>query len=303
MMRDSKANIGYWDKCISYGEGRIASMREVDRQPGGDLNYRPQYIYEIAKKIKILMLQRYSRGDDVSELKGYFPAFLDAWEESEKLGENVWSDNIKTTRNSWAVNIDHYSDCFWMAGLAITLNVTGEDWSRLVKLMGNEGEDALLDRVISFRDPDRTIGNSLCFPKAYRSLLDVTEAPRELQPVLLRQYLDGWLAGLKDAGSPSFPKAHRTPWWWNACVDTNRSINGGYYMGCWCIEAAVVAKVFDIDDSICLDHSHYPGDLLEDGRSPRYGDKEMEKEKMELNGKGSDLKGAFMRLFRRGINR
>ncbi len=172
-------------------------------------------------------------------------------------------------RTSWSMNVDHYVVCFWLTGLALTLDVPDEQWNRWVALMGNEGEDALLDRVIASRQLDRKLGDTLCFPKAYKKLFDVVMALVEQRPTLLRAYLDSWYAGLKNAGHPSFPHSHRTPYWYNF---GEGDIEGGAYFGCWCLEAVAVAKAFNIDDSLCLDHPNYPGDFLQDGRSPRYPD-------------------------------
>jgi hypothetical protein len=36
----------------------------------------------------------------------------------------------------------------------------------------------------------------------------------------------------------------------------------GSYFGRWCIEAVAAVKAFGLDDSLCLGHEHYPGDLL-----------------------------------------
>jgi len=74
---------------------------------------------------------------------------------------------------------------------------------------------------------------------------------------------------LKDAGHPSFPPLFRTPYWHS--FDTS-NFEGGAYFGHWCVEAVAVAKAFNIDDTLCLSHPNYPGDLLQDNRSPRYPD-------------------------------
>lgn len=271
MKRDVKGTVAYWNKWVDFGIDTILRRKEVDSQPGGDLNYRPQFVYELVKDHYELMLRCYSRGDTVTELAQYFPGLLDAWEEAERLGKDVWSAEIQYTRHAWAVNLDHYIRCFWLTGLALTLNVPEDQWQRLLVLMGNEGEDALLDRVIASRQPDRPIGRKLCFPKAYGLLLEIVEKSEEDRPRLLRNYLNSWFSSLKNAGSPKFPRDFRTPYWWDFCADESLGMKGAYF-GCWCIEAVAVVEAFGIDDSLCLDHPNYPGDLIKDGRSPRHAD-------------------------------
>ncbi|XDZ48431.2 PoNe immunity protein domain-containing protein [Ralstonia syzygii subsp. celebesensis] len=95
--------MAYWNKWVDYGEARIAEMisraKESSRNPG----YRPQYVYEITRENYEQMLRRYSRGDSVRELSHYFPALLDAWEEAERLGRDVWTEEQQYTRHAWKV--------------------------------------------------------------------------------------------------------------------------------------------------------------------------------------------------------
>ncbi|HEX7634690.1 MAG TPA: PoNe immunity protein domain-containing protein [Noviherbaspirillum sp.] len=270
MRRDVRGSEAYWNKWVDYSVGRIKTMREKSDEPGDD-DYLPQYLFELAIRHLVLMLERYSRGDDVRDLSRHFDGLLEAWENAERLGRHVWNSETQFTRHSWAVNLDHYIDCFWLIGLALTLKIPDAEWQRLLILVGNEGEDTLLDRVIASRQPDRKIGGKLCFPKAYQRLLDVVEAPKADQSGKLRTFVEHWYPSLKNAGSPSFPPAYRTPYWY-AYGDQN--FQGGAYFGRWCIEAVAVATAFDIADTACLDHPNYPGDLRQDNRSPRYPDPE-----------------------------
>lgn len=144
MMRDSRLNQEYWNEWIEFYESRIPKMWSILREPEGDNDYVPQYAFEISNVCHEQMLRRYSRGGAVSELAQYFPSLLDAWEEAERLGKNTWSKELQYTRHAWAVNFDHYIRCFWLSGLALTLNIPDDQWQRLLVLMGNEGEDALL---------------------------------------------------------------------------------------------------------------------------------------------------------------
>jgi len=269
MKRDVLGTMGYWNKWVDYSKGSILNSIQIDAQPGGDLDYRPQYVFEIANDYLEQMLCCYSRGDAVSSLAQNFDGLLGNWEKSEELGADVWTSEIRYTRDTWKVNLDFYHFCFWVAGLALCLNVTDTQWQRLVNLMGNEGEDALLDRVIARRQSGRKIGETLCFPKAYKKLYDVILASPQEQPKKLVAYVKGWYKGLKNSGNPDFPPLFRTPYWYGFGTS---NFEGGAYFGHWCVEAAVVAKVFQIDDTACLSHRNYPGDLVQDNRSPRYPD-------------------------------
>lgn len=254
MIRDALGNREYWEKWTTFAEWAIEHKKDEARKPAVDKEYEPQYVYGIKNKYRELMLYRYSRGDPVSELGQYFPLLMDMWEEAERLGKDVWSPDTQFTRHTWRVNKDFYMDSFWLVGLALALEIPDDQWQRLLGLIGNEGEDILLDRIIASRAPGRKIGDKLLFPKPYRHLLAAVDAPQDKQPAKLLHFLERWypeLAGGRDIMSK--------PYWYNSYPDLE--IGGGYF-GHWCLEAVAAAKAFGLDDSQCLGHPHYPGDLL-----------------------------------------
>lgn len=269
MTRDKRVGVSYWNEWIDFYVKEIDRKRAQIKKPAGDASYRPQYIFELAGSYLELIIERYSRGDTIEGLARDFLPLLDAWEMAELAGREVWTPEQQVTRHSWRLNLDHYIFCFWLVGLALALDIPDNQWQRLLSLMGNEGEDALLDRVIACRQHNRRIGEDLCFPKAYQRLFLVLDANSAEQPELLRDFVVHWYPSLKDAGNASWPPAHRRPYWY---YFGEQDLKGGAYFGCWCIEAAAVVKAFGVDDGLCLSLPNYPGDLVMDGRSPRYGD-------------------------------
>jgi len=249
----------YWDEWMEYEKGAIQEFKENLNRPGGDERYAPQFAFQIAQKHWHLMLRMYSRGDDVRDLAQYFPPLLDAWEESERLGQSVWTEKQQYTRHAWVVNLDHYIVCFWLVGLALALEIPDDQWRRLIALIGNEGEDTLLDRVIAYRQPGRKIGAKLCHPKPYQRLLDAVNAPKAEQAKLLLTFVDKWYAELDRPGRPGMPAMYERPYWYRYGEE---NFEGGAYFGRWCVEAVAAVKAFGIDDSLCLGHPNYPGDLL-----------------------------------------
>lgn len=254
MIRDALGNREYWEKWTAFAEGAIQHMKEQAKKPAGDRDYKPQYVYEIRNEYIELILLRYSRGDPISELAQYFPLLMDMWEEADRLGEEVWAPKRLFTRHTWRVNKDFYMDCFWLIGLALALDIPDDQWLRLLGLIGNEGEDVLLDRIIASRQPGRKIGGKLLFPKPYRHLLAAVNAPIDMQPAKLWHFLERWYPEL--AGGRSVMSR---PYWYDRHPP---NLEGGGYFGYWCLEAIAAVKVFGLDDSLCLGHSHYPGDLL-----------------------------------------
>lgn len=262
MIRALLGGPAYWDKCVEFQVHAITSIAVQIGKPAGDTSYRPQFVFELVKENWHLLLARYSRGDPVVELAQYFEPMLDAWEQSERLGASVWTDTQKYTRRAWAVNFDHYIVCFWLVGLALALRIPDGPWHRLVRLIGNEGEDALLDRIIATRSSDRKIGAELCFTKPYARLLAAVTAPAGEQATKLKEFLDHWYLDLATVGKSGRAKqasAYVYPYWYKL---GEQKLDDSGYFGRWCVEAVAVVQAFNLDDSLCLGHVHYPGDLL-----------------------------------------
>jgi len=262
MIRAKKGDQGYWDEWIGYRKKRLADMWEKCQSPAGDPTYAPQYMFELAKNHWHLMFCLYSRGDSINDMVPLFAPMLDAWEESERLGRHVWSTEQKARRHSWALNFDHYIVSFWLVGLALALELPDDLWNRMVALIGNEGEDILLDRVIASRSPGRRIGTQLCFTRPYERLLTTINAPRPEQGQMLLEFVKHWyveLAQISKGASVDQPAPSPYPYWHKF---GDRDFEDGTYFGRWCVEAVAVVKVFGVDDSLCLGHENYPANLL-----------------------------------------
>jgi len=261
MIRAVKGDQRYWDEWIDYRRTRLGDMWANSRAPAGDPTYAPQYMYELAKNHWHLMFCLYSRGDSIHELLPLFEPMLDAWEESVRLGQGVWSAEQQCSRQAWAANFDHYIVCFWLVGLALSLELSGRLWDRLLALIGNEGEDILLDRIIATRT-NRRIGAALCFKLPYERLLAAIDAPASQQGRLLLEFLENWYVELAQVGKSSRValRASASYPYWHRLGDKN--FEDGAYFGRWCVEAVAAVKAFGIDDSLCFGHQNYPGDLL-----------------------------------------
>jgi Domain of unknown function (DUF1911)/Domain of unknown function (DUF1910) len=262
MIRAPLGDQGYWDTSVLQLADDIADRIATLKLPAGDPAYTPQYSFNLCKQNWHLMLARYSRGDNIFELTQYFRPLLDAWEQAERLGATVWTDAQKQSRRSWRVNLDHYIICFWLVGLALALDIPDDQWQRLLALIGNEGEDAVLDRIIASRQSGRRIGAELCHPKPYQRLLDAINAPYEKKARQLQEFVSHWYKELNRSpkkGLSEQTAMYDRPYWYTY---GNQNFEGGAYFGRWCIEAVAAVKAFGLDDSLCLGHEHYPGDLL-----------------------------------------
>ncbi|MEB0109261.1 PoNe immunity protein domain-containing protein [Pseudomonas sp. MH9.3] len=262
MIRAPLGEISYWSEWIEYNDDYIKKESVAADNNSGDQNYAPQFQFTLAQKHWHQILRKYSAGCPITNLAHYFPGLLDAWEEAERLGAAVWTAEQQFTRHHWRVNYDHYIICFWLVGLALALDIPDEQWHRLLVLIGNDGEDVLLDRIIASRSPDRKTGTVLLYPKPYGRLLKAVDAPADAQASLLKAFVEHWYQEVRTgAKSGSDPQAvsYRHPYWYTY---GDQNFEGGAYFGRWCVEAVAAVKAFGIDDSPCLGHEHYPGDLL-----------------------------------------
>lgn len=120
----------------------------------------------------------------------------------------------------------------------------------------------MLDRIIATRSPSRRIGDSLCYPRPYAKLMEAIDAPAQLQPALLERFVSGWYRDVASAAKSGREKQavpYKAPYW-----HRYHEMEGGYF-GYWCLEAVAAVKAFGLDDSRCVGHPHYPGDLLRPG--------------------------------------
>ncbi|VVP60660.1 PoNe immunity protein domain-containing protein [Pseudomonas fluorescens] len=258
MIRDSMASEEYWDKWAKFSQENIAKNFQQIKSPPGNPVYRPQFVWDTCKEILRLLLRRYSHGDLIVDIMQLFPKLLETWELSNELAEDVCTENNLKTCRDWEFdlfNLNHYIWCFWLVGLALALQIPDDQWRRLLALVGEEGKDTLLDRVIAVRQPARVVGEVLLHKKPYARLLKIIDAPKEQQTVLLREFVDGWYLELNRRGK-------QQPWWYHYGDPEIHPLEKGSYFGRWCIEAVAAVEAFKLDDSLCLGHPHYPGDLL-----------------------------------------
>ncbi|MFH6599463.1 PoNe immunity protein domain-containing protein [Ectopseudomonas khazarica] len=258
MIRDALGELDYWDERIEKDYVWLGRCSKLLSVPSKNPEYKPQFTFDISMDVVRLILQKYSRGDEVSSLKDSFSILLDMWELSDGLSVEICAKHDLNVCRSWAFSLsvlNHYNWCFWLVGLALALDIVDEQWQRLLMLIGGEGEDLLLDRVIASRQSDRRIGTELLHPKPYTRLLKTVNAPKEQQATLLRDFVDHWYVELKRKGKDEL-------WWYTYGDPEKHPLEKGSYFGRWCIEAVAAVKSFGLDDSLCLGHENYPGDLL-----------------------------------------
>ena len=265
MIRAPLGDSTYWTGRVRKFQATVTEHVDLGRTASPNRNYEPQFQFNLATYHARLLLTLYSSGSPIRDLAQHFPGLLDAWELSNRLSDEVCKENNLQTCRDWdfsLTNLNHYNWCFWLVGLALALEVPDEQWQRLLALIGGEGEDVLLDRVIASRSPERRIGTVLLHAKPYERLLKAVDADSSQQASLLREFVDHWYAELKRPAPKNRKAPTIEPFWYIWGDPEKHPLEKGSYFGRWCIEAVAAVKAFGMDDSLCLGHEHCPGDLL-----------------------------------------
>jgi hypothetical protein len=259
MKRAPLGNTAYWDGRVKKFSERIAADRSNMGFPSKNPRSEAEFWFNHSRYNFRLIMLRYSRGDAVETLLGRsFLDLLEGWEHSNMRAREWEQVTGKPDNREWRLaldNLNFYNWCFWVAGLALLFEVPDEQWQRLLVLVGSGGQDKLLDKLLATRQPGRKIGTALLHPKPYARLLRVIEPGSSSQGAALFDFVQHWYAELARKPEDAL--------WWHAYGDPVRHpLEKGSYFGRWCIEAVVVAKVFGVDDSLCLAEDNYPGALL-----------------------------------------
>lgn len=265
MIRAPLGDKKYWDGRVAKLQETVDEFLAATSAVSPNPVYEPQYQFNHSGYIVRLMFCRYSRGDSVHTLANHFPGILDTWERSNRLSQEVCQEHGLSTCRDWdfsLTNLNHYNWCFWLVGLALVLEISDNQWQRLLALVAGVGEDQLLDRVIASRSPERIIGNVLLHPKPYARLLAAVNAPEAEKAARLRDFVDHWYADLKRPLPKNRKDPTMEPFWYIYGDPETHPLEKGSYFGRWCVEAVAAVKAFGMDDSLCLDHQHYPSDLL-----------------------------------------
>ena len=265
MIRAPMGHEAYWTQWSKFGKVRLIKEWALINTPSQNPAYEPQYTFDTGIEEIRHLLTLYSSGAPIRDLAQHIPGLLDAWELSNRLSEEVCREHHLETCRDWdfsLANLNHYNWCFWLVGLGLCLEIADDQWHRLLALVGGEGEDELLDRVIASRNPERRIGTALIHAKPYARLLKTIDAANEQQATLLLDFVQNWYAELKRPAPKDKRAPTIEPFWYIYGDPDKHPMEKGSYFGRWCVEAAAAVKAFGLDDSLCLGHEHYPGDLL-----------------------------------------
>lgn len=243
--REPITNVVNFDNDVSYVH-RVIVEDEVDisNPDSGIVNFHMAFYHNFKHHFDLLLLL-YSQGAPIADMQEEFPFVVNSLERFLAHPQHVPFNFTK--------RLDDYVKGMWLVSLALLLGVDSGLFYRLLKCLGNEGQDALFEKLVSTRFTGRPAAPGLLYPKAYQPLLDAATAAPGQQAGPMRRFLGAWYRNMK-------------PTYWH---DNHKGQDGGGFFGYWCWEAAAVSVAFDTDDLAYRDLPYYPQDMAAFGRKPR----------------------------------
>lgn len=133
----------------------------------------------------------------------------------------------------------------------IILNIKTEYVEKFIKLIRkNELEDRYIDHLINYIDEKEEIkSEEILFKKREKTVMEVIDlvkdGKKEEATKLLKKYVTKQWLNMQD----------------DQTVIKKNSHLKDYYVGYWCIEAAALVKIYDLDDEILKECDYYPYEL------------------------------------------
>ena len=246
-MRDTIQTKEFFNEGIDFDQMTVNrdknSVNDLELHSG-----RAMRVYSLCERSVMLCTQMYSRGDNIAELKSSVTQMMQMFKlRHDTMPTLELSDS---ERQMWLrFNHDKLYDIYSCLAFAVSLRYPLNELLVLLTWIGHAGEDGLLDRVaLQIGEQNRIVTPKAFINKAYDDLVAVIDAKSEERPDLLKKYVPKWYNRMKGTG-------------------TYNTHKGEAYVGYWCFEAALVAMLWDIDDSALIDHKNYPSDLVRYYRS------------------------------------
>jgi len=244
MLREKLKDILYYNERVNYKTKRLEKLTKKIKSDAKFTDVvKMRNSHTLVDDTIRLQHQKYSRGDDLAEFKVHLEAVLEyrGW---QKKYADLLPKNEQKNRIGWEeIREDYLENWLEWLSFAYCLDMGSRYYQQVFQLMGNQGLDALFDNVaVKMGVSSREVSNTLLFKKRFKKLYAVIEAEPEQRPKLMSIYLDAWY---ELYGSPDLH-----------LMDTNT------YVGYWCWEAALIVKLYGIDDSSFIDHEYYPKDLV-----------------------------------------
>lgn len=227
MLRDKLKNDDYFNSYIDTKNNSVQWF-ENKLENGEVKENRILPVKDAANSDRMMIvIAKYSRGDDTNDLKNEFSKVFEEFIALSKQG----------VTHSYSTNLTFLS-------LAILLNTSKSDLETLKPL--NLRQDSLMNFLIN-GEMTNEISKENLQREDYKSLYElIFMADKREQSEQLKTFVnDVWYKTNDEMG------------WYDSHKETKVNIYNGY----WCFEAAAVAKLLNVPDDNLKDSQYYPYDL------------------------------------------
>ena len=189
----------------------------------------------------------YSRGDPIVTMRQHVKTLANLFCQNRKAlqkAEREASVSQETIAMYSRLDLDTMDQFFALLAFMVALRFEPAEIVRVLDVSGFSPQDVLLGKIAKLLGCQvAQPSDGLKFPKCYKNLLAVVNAPANDQPAALLRHMQNWEKGIKKIA-------------WHG------SQPGDSYSGYWAFEAALVAMLYKIDDSAVQGLPYYPADLV-----------------------------------------
>jgi hypothetical protein len=238
MKREPLLDNAYFERCVTFHKEKIEEKKERLASQSADVK-RWDLVYAFLFDAQLHNIyNHYSIGTPVDEIKTLIHEATETY--------ITYMNHPTAERLPFKDSYIMYEEALSVLSLNLIIRAERNVIDKLASTFDLLGKDSLIDKMLSFRIPDRKISTKLAWPKVYEKLYAVFSASKEDQPNIVKAYLSDWYKTMKKA---SWHGAHKRP---NVCA----------FSGYWSMETAAVTRILQIDDEIYKDSSYYPVDLV-----------------------------------------
>jgi hypothetical protein len=196
----------------------------------------------------------YSAGHEITQIRAYFPTFIDYWVEYSNCSEQYKNTPEASLESVGHVALagDEYHRALVFVSFGILLGWQGL-LPRLVPILDYRNpRDGLLEHVLISLGIERDPAPGECLRHLpYFRTLKIFKAKPSERPSLMAEYLDDW-----------YVASRREPYY-----DSHKRRNT--FKGYWSWEAAAITVLLDIDDTSYRNAQFYPRDLVDFARQAK----------------------------------
>lgn len=259
-MRDRLKNIQYWIERISRTEN-FQNLDIEDLKNGKIKNDRINIVKQsLSYSFIESVLAKYSAGYQVENFN--IDLINAIYITNESWVDDAWLIKAGDPKGSIVLKqygLSAYDQMLWMLSLGYLLNISDEDFKKLVEVIDRDRvKDYLFEFIIRAKIKDRQpiteesyqefFGVPQTFEKLRQAISETDKAKAEK---LVKEFITkDWYKNHKDVG------------WYNSHKSKHDT-----YFGYWSFETAAIVKIMGLDDSSFIDCQYYPKDLVHSNNS------------------------------------